>query len=104
MLNTVTLTIAAANGLGNHDSNLSSSELSEAMCWVWVGNATTLISISFGKGAVVAFLFAVQGEVYRTKRYILHFLCCSTVSLSVACFAPRAPPPQTSTKFRGTVE
>ena len=65
--------------MGNHQSYLSNHDFSTALHWVWVGNATTLLSISFGKIAVVAFLLTIQGETYRVKRYVLYFLCTSTV-------------------------
>ena len=80
LINGTSLTIAAASGIGNHADLLSDHDFSTAMCWVWVGNAATLISISFGKIAVVAFLLTIQGETHSTKRHMLYFLCASTVS------------------------
>lgn len=65
--------------MGNHENQLSNHDFSNALHWVWVGNATTLISISFGKIAVVAFLLTMQGQTYKTRRYMLYFLCTSTV-------------------------
>ena len=79
LINGISLTIAAASGMGNHADYLSDHDFSTAMCWVWVGNAATLISISFGKIAVVAFLLTIQGETHKTKRHMLYFLCASTV-------------------------
>ncbi|KAL2057152.1 hypothetical protein ABVK25_002891 [Lepraria finkii] len=83
VFNGIAYTVAARFGMGNHESNLSDHDFSRAMHWVWVGNATTLISISFGKIAVVAFLLTIQGETYRTKRHLLYFLCTSTVLLNL---------------------
>lgn len=79
MFNGISYTVAARFGMGNHESDLSDLDFSRAIHWVWVGNATTLISISFGKIAVVAFLLSIQGETYRTKRLLLYFVCASTV-------------------------
>ncbi len=79
VFNGVSLTVAAAFGMGNHESALSDTDFSNAMHWVWVGNAATLISISFGKIAVVAFLLTIQGETHKSKRHMLYFLCTSTV-------------------------
>lgn len=83
MFNCIAYTIAASFGIGNHESNLSQSDIPTAFLWVWVGNATTLISISFGKIAVVEYLLTIQGGTYRTKRYVLYFLGISTVGLTV---------------------
>ncbi|KAM0796506.1 hypothetical protein BDR22DRAFT_893191 [Usnea florida] len=84
VFNGVSLTVAAASGMGNHQNSLSNHDFSTALHWVWVGNATTLLSISFGKIAVVAFLLTIQGETYKVKRYMLYFLCTSTVGFDLS--------------------
>ena len=79
LFNGISLTVAAAFGMGNHEQYLSNQDFSKAIHWVWVGNATTLISISLGKIAVMAFLLTIQGETYKARRRVPYFLCTSTV-------------------------
>ncbi|KAL6716688.1 hypothetical protein ACLMJK_006256 [Lecanora helva] len=83
VFNSISYTVAARFGAGNHEDNLTEHDFSTAMHWIWVGNATTLISISFGKIAVVAFLLTIQGMTHKTRRNLLYFLCASTVLLNL---------------------
>ena len=80
VFNDISLTVAAASGMGNHEYTLSDTDFSNAMHGVWVGNAATLISISFGRIAVIAFLLTIQGT-QKSKSHLLYFLCASTLGV-----------------------
>ena len=74
------VTVAAANGFGNHmEIVLQAGTMRSAILFQWTFNAAISLATGVGKFAVVTFIMEIEGPVHKWRQRLLVLL----VSLNV---------------------
>ena len=77
------LTVATANGIGQHVWELDIPYIAKALKFFWVSASIGLFAIAFAKIAIVALFLGIQGPSQYKRRMFLHFLWISNLVFSI---------------------
>ena len=66
------MTVSAVYGLGNHQSDLSPSQIVKTNLWSWIAQIVAILCLVVGRIAVISFLLALQQRAYRKGRIVLY--------------------------------
>ncbi|KAK5105850.1 hypothetical protein LTR62_001962 [Meristemomyces frigidus] len=58
------LTVSVVYGTGNHQDLFTPDDLVRCNLWSWIGQITAIVGLVWGRFAVIAFLFALQGSTH----------------------------------------
>ncbi|KAK0301577.1 hypothetical protein LTR82_018238 [Friedmanniomyces endolithicus] len=77
------LTVSVVYGTGNHQGLLTPSDLMRCNLWSWIGQIMAIISLVFGRFAVIAFLFALQAPIYPRWRLSVFFVGAAQAIINI---------------------
>ncbi|KAI9713805.1 MAG: hypothetical protein M1820_000535 [Bogoriella megaspora] len=81
MIAQVLLVFAACYGIGNHQSAVDPKTAQTGFLYQWIFHVFSILSMGFGKLAIVALLLNIQGPTHPKKRIFLLFVGSSTMFL-----------------------
>jgi len=78
------MTVSAMYGLGNHEADLSHSDIVKTNLWSWIAQIVAIFCLVVGRIAVIAFLLAISDRTYRIGRRLIYFVGCLQGVINVA--------------------
>ncbi|KAJ5633418.1 hypothetical protein N7490_009757 [Penicillium lividum] len=87
IIGSVFLGLGVNSGLGAHKSDLTETEITNAIKWNWINQSLGIIATGLGKLAIVAFMQQIHGPESRKKVFFLWTVAASNLVVNCVTIA-----------------